>query len=146
MNWSAPTFHVSIYCFVLIQPWETVCSLYMHWVVSAQSFSCVLYALFSRSAVSDSATAWNAAHQASLSFTISQSLLKFMSIESVLPSNHFILCSPLPLLPVIFPSIRVFCNGLTLCIRESKYWSFSFSISPSNEYSGIISFKIDWFV
>ena len=82
-------------------------------------------------------TSWTAAHQASLSFTISQSLLKFMSIESVMPSNHLILCHPL-LLPSIFPSIRVFSYELALCIRWAKYWSFSFSISPSKEYSGLI--------
>ena len=84
-----------------------------------------------------------AGHQASLSITNSQSLLKFMSIESVMPSNHFILCHPL-LLSSIFPSIRVFSNESVLHIRWSKYWNFSFSISPSNEYSGLISFKMDW--
>ena len=83
--------------------------------------------------------------QASLSFTISRSLLKLMSIESVMPSNHLILCHPLPLLPSIFPSIRVFSNELALCIRWPKYWGFSFSISLPNEYSGLISFRIDWF-
>ena len=86
-----------------------------------------------------------AACQASLSFTISQSLLKLMSIESVMPSNHLVLCHPLLLLPSIFPSIRVFSNELTLGIRWPKYWSFSLSISPSVEYSGLVSFKIDWF-
>ena len=91
-------------------------------------------------------TPWTTAHQASLSFTISQSLLKLMSIESVIPCNHFILCHPLLLLPSIFPSIRVFSNESVLCIRWPKYWSFSFSVSPSNEYSGLISFRIDWFV
>ena len=94
---------------------------------SVQSLSCVQ--LF--------ATPWTAAHQASLSITSSQSLLKFMSNESVMPSNHLILCCPLLLLPSIFPSIRVF-------IRWPKYWSFSFSISPSNKYSGLISFRMDW--
>ena len=87
---------------------------------------------------------WTAARQASLSFTISQSLLKLMSIESVMPSNHLILCRLL-LLPSIFPSIRVFSNESALCISQPKYWSFNFSISPSNEYSGLISFRIDWF-
>ena len=91
------------------------------------------------------ATPWTAAHQASLSITNSQSLLKLMSIESVMPSNHLILCRPPLLLPSIFPSIRVFSNESVLCIRWSKYWSFSFNISPSNEYSGLISFRIDWF-
>ena len=89
-------------------------------------------------------TTWTAALQASLSITNSQSLLKLMSIESVMPSNHFILCRPLLLLPSIFPSIRVFSNELVLGIKRPKYWSFSFSISPSNEYSGLISFGMDW--
>ena len=89
-------------------------------------------------------TLWTAGRQAPLSITNSQSLLKFMSIVSVVPSNHLILCCPLLLLPSIFPSIRVFSNELALCIRWPKYWSFSFSISPSNEYSGLISFGIDW--
>ena len=87
---------------------------------------------------------WTAAHQASLSFTISQSLLKLMSIESVMPPNHLILCCSL-FLPSIFPSIRVFSKESVLCIRWPKYWSFSFSICPSNEYSELISFWIDWF-
>ena len=91
------------------------------------------------------ATPWTAARQASLSFTISQSLLKLMSIESVMPSDHLILCRPLLLLPSIFPSIRVFCNESALHIRWPKL-SFSFSISPSNEYSGLISFRMDWLV
>ena len=95
--------------------------------------------------MSNSVTPWNAARQASLSFTISQSLLKLMSIESVIPSNHLLLCSPLLLLPSIFPSIKVFYNESALCIRWPKYWSFSFSISPSNEYSGLISLRIDLF-
>ena len=85
-----------------------------------------------------------AAHQASLSITNSWSLLKLMSIESVMPSNHLILCSPLLLLPSVFPSIRVFSNESVLRIRWPKYWSFSFSVSPSNEYSGLISFRMDW--
>ena len=90
-------------------------------------------------------TPWTAAHQASLSFTISLSLLKLMSTESVMPSNHLILCHPLPLLSPIFPSIRVFSIESALRIRWPKYWSFSFTISPSNEYSGLISFSLDWF-
>ena len=90
-------------------------------------------------------TPWTTACQASLSITISQSLFKLMSIESVTLSNYLILCHPLLLLPSILPSIRVFSNELALCIRWPKYWSFSFSISPSNEYSGLISFRIDWF-
>ena len=87
---------------------------------------------------------WTAARQASLSFTTAQNLLKFMSIESVMPSNHLILCRPLLLLPSIFPSIRVFSNESALRIRWPKHWRFSFSISPSNEYSGLISFRMDW--
>ena len=101
--------------------------------------------LFSHEVMSDSATPWTAARPASLSFTVSQSLLKLMSIELVMPSNHLILCHPLLLLPSIFPSIRVFSSELAPSIRWSKYWSFSFSISPSSEYSGLISFRIDWF-
>ena len=105
------------------------------WVHSVHLLSCVWLC----------ETPWTAAHQASLSITHSQSLLKLMSIESVMPSNHPILCYPLLLLPSVFPSIRVFASESVLCIRWPKYWSFSFSISPSNEYSGMISFRIDWF-
>ena len=90
------------------------------------------------------ATPWTAACQASLFITKSQSLLKLMSIDSVMPSNHLILCRPLLLPPSIFPSIRVFSNESALCIRWPKYWSFSFSISPSHEYSGLVSFRMDW--
>ena len=90
------------------------------------------------------ATSWMAGHQASLSITNSWSLLKLMSTESVMPFNHLILCHPLLLLPSIFHSIRVFSNESVLCIRWPKYWSFSFSISPSNEYVGLISFRMDW--
>ena len=90
------------------------------------------------------ATPWTAACQASLSITNSQSLLRLMSIKSVLPSKHLILCCLLLLLPSIFPSIRVFSNESVLHIRWPKYWSFSFSISPSNDYSGLICFKMDW--
>ena len=89
-------------------------------------------------------TPWTAAHQASLSISNSQSLLKLMSIESVMPSNHLILCCPLLLLPSIFPSIRVFSHESVLPIRWPKYWSFSFSISPSKEYSGLVSFRMNW--
>ena len=89
-------------------------------------------------------TLWTAARQASLSITNSWSLLKLMSIESVMPSNHLILCRPLLLPPSIFPSIRVFSNESVLHIRWPKYWSFSFNISPSNEYSGLFSFRMDW--
>ena len=90
------------------------------------------------------ATPWTAARQASLSITNSQSLPKLMSITSVIPSNHLILCHPLFLLSSIFPSIRVFSNDSVLCIRWPKYWSFSFSISPSNEHPRLISFRMDW--
>ena len=103
---------------------------------SVQSLSCVQLFATPWTAVPP----WTAGHQASLSITNSWSLLKLMSIESVMPSNHFILCHPLLLLPSIFPSIRVFSNESVLRIRWPKYWSFSFSISPSNEYSGLISF------
>ena len=89
-------------------------------------------------------TPWTAAHQASLSITNSQSLLKLMFIQSVMPFNHLVLCCPLLLLPSIFPSIAVFSNESVLCIRWPKYWSLSFSISPSNEYSGLISLRMDW--
>ena len=89
-------------------------------------------------------TIWTAAHQSSLSITNSQSLLKLMSIESLMPSKHLILCRPLLLLPPIPPNIRVFSNESTLCIRWPKYWSFSFSISPSNESSWLIAFRSDW--
>ena len=97
---------------------------------------------FSRSVVSDSASPWTAAHQA-LSITNSRNLLKLMSIESVMPSNHLILCRPLLLLPSIFPSTGVFSNETALCIRWPNYWSFSFSISPSSEHPGLISFRMD---
>ena len=90
-------------------------------------------------------TSWTAASQASLSFTISQNLLKLMSIESVMLSKHLILCCPLLLMPSIFPSIRIFSNESALRIRWPNYWNFSFSISPSNEYSELISLRIDWF-
>ena len=109
--------------------------------MGAKLFYCLL---FSCSVLSDFVTPWTAAYQASLSFTISWSLFKLTSIESVMPSNHLVLCCPLLLLFSIFPSIRVFSNELALQIRWPKYWSFSFSISPSNEYSKLIFFRIDW--
>ena len=90
------------------------------------------------------ATTWNAAHQSSLSITNSQSLLKLKSVESVMPSNHLILCSPLLFLPSIFPSIRVFSKKPVFQVRWPKYWRFSFSISPSTEYSELIYFRMDW--
>ena len=94
--------------------------------------------------MSDSATPWTTAHQASLSITNSRNLPKLMSIQSVMPSNHLILCHPLLLLPSIFPSIRVISNESALLIRLPKYWSFSFNIIPSNEHPGLISFRMDW--
>ena len=115
------------------------CTLCAKWNFPATSVQ------FSRSVMSDSAIPWTTACQASLSITNSQSLLKLMSIELVKPSNHLIHCCPLFLPPSIFPSIRVFSNDSVLPIRCPKYWSFSFSISPSNQYSGLISFRIDWF-
>ena len=105
---------------------------------------CLSLVQFSYSVVSDSATPWTAACQTSLSITNSWNLLKLMSIKSVMPSNHLILCRPLLLLPSIFPSIRVFSNESALCIRWPRYWSFSFSISPFKEYSGLISFRMEW--
>ena len=120
----------------------------MNVIVSCANSEKLLYAQFSSvqlfSRVQLFATPWTAAHQASLSITNSWSLFKLMSIESVMPSNHLILCCPLLLLLSIFPSIRVFSNESVLCIRWPKYWSFSFSISPSNEYSALISFRMDW--
>ena len=113
-------------------------------VDSIRELHSLFLSLFSHSVMSNSVSPWTAAHQASLSFTVSQSLLKLMSIESMRPSNHLILSQP-PLLPSTFPSIRVFSGELALCSVWPKYWSFSFSIHPSNEYSVLISFKIDWF-
>ena len=131
-----------VYCGLLSCPEKgvlgfllTLDSVEVHVVFVLQSLSCVqLFAI-----------PQTAARQASLFFTISQSLLKLMSVELVMSSNHLILCLPLLLLPSVFPSIKVFSNESALRIRWPKYWSFSFSISPSNEYSGLISFRIDWF-
>ena len=117
----------SFICMLSILPWSL-----QKVIVVVQSPSCVQ--LF--------VTPWTAAHQASLSFTLSWSLLKFMSIELVMPSDHLILCHPFSFLPSIYPSIRVFSNESALCIRWPMQWSFS--ISPSNEYSGLIFFRIDW--
>ena len=108
---------------------------YIYFTVVLQLLSCVWLLT----------TPWTAAHQTSLSPIISQSLPKLMSIESAIRSNHLILCCPLLLLPSIFPSIRVFSNASALCLRWPNYWSFNFSISPSNGYSGLISFRVDWF-
>ena len=127
----------------LVENWERsyVKALYCYpaYLTSMQSsvqFGC--------SVVSDSVTPWTTPRQASLSITNSQRLLKLMYIESVMPSNHVILCRPLLLPPSIFPSIKVISNASVLHIRWPKYWSFHFSISPSNEYSGLISFRMDW--
>ena len=127
-NWA--TEHTQLLAPLLLQP------IYLSFVTYSSIHSLSLVPLF--------ATPWTAAHQASLSITNSQSLLKLMSIKSVMPSNHIILCHLLLLLPSIFPSSRVFSNESVLHIRWPKYWSFSFSISSSNEYSGLISFKMDW--
>ena len=119
-----------------------VCWVFLPWKVVG---FCQKHAVQSLSHVWLFATPQSVACQASLSFTISWILLKLMSIESVMPSNYLVLCHPLLLLPSIFPSIRVFSNESALRIRWPKYWNFSFNISPSNEYSGLISFRIDWF-
>ena len=130
--------------------WYSCSCLYFSWQTKRLSsdvplgYSYTTSVQFSRSVVSDSATPWTTACQASLSITNSRSLLKFVSIELVMPPNHLILCRPLLLLPPIFPSIRVFSSGSALHIRWPKYWSFSFSISLSNEYPGLISFRMDW--
>ena len=116
------------------------CKRFLFWLLVQSVYLVVVQSL---SRVRLSATPWTAARQVSLSFTISQNLLKLKSTESMMPSNHLILCRPLLLLPSIFPSIRVFSNESALHIRWLKYWNFS--ISPSYEYSGLISFKIDWF-
>ena len=130
-GWVFPFSHLQGYSWLEL----SISQVTLRWVVVVQSVICVwLYA-----------TPWTAAHQTSLTFTISQSLSKFLLIESVMLSNHLILCHPLFLLPSIFPSIRVFSNKSALRIRWPKYWSFSFSISPSSEYSELISFRIDWF-
>ena len=113
-----------------------------YFYVRGQGFSSVQFSSVSH--VRLFATPWTAARQASLSITDSRSPPKPMPIESVMPSNHLILCHPLLFSPSIFPSIRVFSNESALCIRWPKYWSFSFSISPSNDHSGLISFRMDW--
>ena len=121
--------------FYLLGPWgSSVNGMEPLQISLVQSLSCVRL----------SVTPWTAAHRASLSITNSWSLLKLMSIESVMPSNNLILCCPLLLLPSIFPSIKVFSNESALCIRWPKYWSFIFNLNPSNEYSGLISFRMDW--
>ena len=119
-------------------PWTPTCT----WKAC---FSALIFVVQSLSQVQLFATPWTAAHQGSLSFTIPWSLIKLLSIESVMPSNHLILCCSLLLLPSFFPCIRVFSNESALHIRWPNYWSFSFSIRPSNEYSGLISLRIEWF-
>ena len=114
-------------------------------VMAASHVCWTLLLLFSCQVMSDAATPWTAACQASLPLTISLSLPKFMSIEWVMPSNHLLFCHPRLLLPSIFPSIRVFPNDPAVCMRWLKYWSLSFSISPSSKYSRLISFRINWF-
>ena len=121
---------------------ELLYSLFLHNLVYLPSVQFNSVQLLSR--VRLFSTSWTVAHQASLSITNSQNLLKLVSIESMMPSNHLILCHPLLLLPSILPSIRVFSNESVIGIRWPKYWSFNFNISPSNEYSGLISFRIDW--
>ena len=118
---------------------------WLHHFITISPFSLILLVQFSCSVMSDSVTLWTAACQTSQHIINSWSLLKLMSIESVMLSNHLILCRPLLLPPSIFPSIRVFSSESVLHIRWPKYWSFRFSISPSNEYSGLISFRINWF-
>ena len=119
---------------------------YLMWLLYFISFfhQVVTSSIQSPSRVRLFMTPWTAVHQASLSITNSQRLLKHMSIEPLMPSNHLILCHPLLLPPSIFPGLRVFSNESVLRIRWPKYWSFSFSISPFNEYSGLISFRMDW--
>ena len=114
------------------------------WASQVKNTEVVCHSLLQRTMFCQNYPPWTAAHQASLSITNSQSLLKLMFIESVMPSNHLILCCPLLLLPPILPSNRVFSNESVLHIRWPKYWSFNFSINPSNEYSGLISFRMDW--
>ena len=115
-----------------------------HYYTLLHNLLLVIFSQFSCSVMSNSATPWSTACQASLSITNSQSLLKLMSIELVMPSNHLILCHPLLLPPSIFPSIRVFSNESVLRIRWPKYWTFNVNISPSNEHPGLISFRMNW--
>ena len=124
-------------CFISWSNWQ-------HWYLRFVHITIHIGSVQLLSHVQFFATPWTAAHQASLSITNFWSLLKLISTESVIPSNHLILCCPLFFLPSIFPSIRVFSNESVLHIRWPKYWSFSFSVSPSNEYSGLISFRMDW--
>ena len=136
-----PRFHIYSLLYLFFSFWFTYIPFYIYILLGVINDLFVVQLL---SHVWLFATAWTAACQTSMSFTISQGLLKFMSIELVMPSNHLIPCHPLLVLPLDFPSVRVFSNESALCIRWPKYWSFSFNISPSNEYSGWIFFRIDW--
>ena len=131
-------------CLTLWDPCTTAARSSVHGILWARIMEWVNQSVQSLSRVQLFATPWTAAHQASLSITNAQSLLKLMSISSIMPFNHLILCHPLLLLPSIFPSIRVFSNESVLHVRWPKYWSFSFNISPSNEYSELIYFRMDW--
>ena len=130
--------------FILVSPPQPSFGFPSYFAVLLGLCICSISSVQSLSRVRLFAIPWTTAHQASLSITNSQSLLKLLSVASVMPSNHLVLCLPLLLLPSIFPRIRVFSNELVLHIRWPKYWSFSFNISPSNEYSGLVSFRIDW--
>ena len=147
--WSSPfNFYVASNLLITAGTLSCHCQLYAQGLRQKKDRRSIIfiYLLFIYSVVPYSETPWTEAHQApSLSFTLSQSLIKLMSTESVMLSNHLILCHLLLLLPSIFPRIRVFSYELALHIMWPKYWSFSFSISPSNEYSGLISFRIHWF-
>ena len=134
---------ILVLCFLLF--WIFICLLWFWLIILHNSiFSPLFNSLQSLNNVQLFVTPWTAAHQAYLSITNSWSLLQLMSIMSVMPSNHLILCCPLLLPPSLFPSIRVFSMESVLCIRWTKKWTFSFSISPSNEYSGLISSRMDW--
>ena len=140
-----PSIHTSIYLSIAGQIKHTAYESAAHCTWRSLQFSPVQFSPVQLlSCVRLFATPWTASCQASLSITNSQSLLKLMPIELLMPSNHLILCRPLFLLPSIFPNIMVFSNESAFCIRWPKYWSFSFSISPSNEHSGLISFRMDW--
>jgi len=142
-SWGSQGKNVGVFCHFLLQ-WTTFFLNSPSWPIHLSSFYMLASSVQSLSHVRIFATPWTAAQQASLSITNSWSLPKLMSIELVMPSSHLILCHPLLLLPPIPPSIRVFSNESALHIRWPKYWSFSFSISPSNEYPGLISFRMNW--
>ena len=145
---TSPPWPTNMPKFLSISKWTSLPdylrSSYRHLFLFTCTVKLPLSSVLSLSHVQLFATPWAAAHQASLSITNTRSLLRLMSIESVMPSSHLILCHPLLLLLSIFPSIRVFSSELVLHIRWPKYWSFSFSISPSNEYLGLISFRVAW--